>query len=189
MGKTVAIVGPVFGVRRAVEVIVDCMKNIHPLHHIKRLMVLRELENNPKMQNETWSAYLPEFKKKNHKKGKKIIKKKRNLQDELSHVFPEATEKSKVDLQIESGEYFMDDKEKRQYRNAKLEEQHEKAAQRKQEKIAQLTTAPKERSKNDRKSKRDTKEIIDNIKSRDDKKRKRKAEEFVESKRSRSGRG
>lgn len=184
MGKTVAIVGKVFGVKRAVEVVVDCMKNIHPLHHIKKLMVLRELENNPKMSNEDWSTYLPEFKKNNQKKHKKVEKKKRSFQEELKNVFPESNEKSKVDLAIESGEYFMKESEKRQYRNHKLEEQKKVAAQRREEKFEKLATAPKEKSEKKDKEVVDTFKLIENIQKREnEKKRKRDVTDFVESKR------
>ena len=82
------------------------MANIHPIYHIKELMIKRELAKDPELANENWDRFLPHFKKRNMSKRRKPFKV-THKSKKVYTPFPPPQEKSKVDLQIESGEYFL----------------------------------------------------------------------------------
>jgi ribosomal RNA assembly protein len=103
-GNTVAIMGDSYrGLKQARQVVLDCMNNIHPVYNIKRLMIQKELAKDPKLANEDWSRFLPEFKKKNVPRKKPAVVKKKK---EAYTPFPPAPTPRKVDLQLDTGEYF-----------------------------------------------------------------------------------
>ncbi|KAH3899532.1 probable KRR1 small subunit processome component [Saccharomycodes ludwigii] len=110
-GNTVSCMGPFKGLKEVRRVVEDCMKNIHPIYYIKELMIKRELAKNPELANEDWSRFLPNFKKRNvaRKKPKKIRHKD---ETKVYTPFPPAQLPRKIDLEIESGEYFLSKKEK-----------------------------------------------------------------------------
>ena len=129
-GNTVSAMGPYKGLKEVRRVIEDCMANIHPIYHIKELMIKRELANDPNLKNESWDRFLPHFKRRTLSKRKKPLK----ITDKSKKPytpFPPPREKSKVDLQIESGEYFLgkqarERKEKEAREEAQREKQREK---------------------------------------------------------------
>ena len=113
-GHTVAAIGKPDGLAIVQKVAEDCMKNIHPVYHIKTLMVKRELMKNPEMADKDWDRFLPHFQKLSKKKNKtkRVFRNKNILPD-----YPQDTE---IDRQIESGEYFLKNKagdKKRRRRN------------------------------------------------------------------------
>ena len=132
-GNTVSAMGPYKGLKEVRRVVEDCMANIHPIYHIKELMIKRELAKDPELANESWDRFLPNFKKKSLSKRKKPFKV--NDKSKKPYTpFPPAPEKSKVDLQIESGEYFLGKQAKDRAAQAeKMEKQKQKMEEKKRE--------------------------------------------------------
>lgn len=126
-GNTVSAMGSYQGLRNVRKIVEDCFANIHPIYSVKRLMIKRELAKDPKLQGENWERFLPTFKKKNvqTKKPKKVREKKEYT------PFPPALQPSKVDKEIESGEYFMKEHERKALKKQK---KHEEKAQEQQKK-------------------------------------------------------
>jgi ribosomal RNA assembly protein len=105
-GNTVSVMGPYKGLKEVRRVVEDCMHNVHPIYSIKELMLKRELAKDPKMASENWERYLPNFKRRNLNQHRKPFKV--NDRGKKPYTpFPPPPEKSKVDRQIESGEYFL----------------------------------------------------------------------------------
>eukprot|EP00934_Nitzschia_sp_Nitz4_P006849 Nitzschia sp. Nitz4//scaffold93_size78505//67610//68716//NITZ4_005429-RA/size78505-processed-gene-0.107-mRNA-1//-1//CDS//3329560315//6839//frame0 len=113
-GNTVSIMGQSHqGMKQARQVIVDCMNNIHPVYHVKRLMIMKELAKDEKLKEEDWERFLPKFAKKNVPRKKKpaVVKK-------AYTPFPPAPTPRKVDLQLDTGEYFATEEERKAQRLA-----------------------------------------------------------------------
>ena len=152
-GNTVSVMGTHKGIKQARQVILDCMKNIHPVYNIKRMMIMKELAKDPKLAEEDWSRFLPTFKKKNVQRRKP-----RQVQMEAEKAkaaaadgdapsgaaakknkkktytpFPPAQQPSRVDMQLDSGEYFLNERarkakklaEKRERSQAKSRERRD----------------------------------------------------------------
>ena len=122
--------GPYKGLKEVRRVVESCMANIHPIFLVKELMVKRDLAKDPKFANEDWSRYLPNFKKRTLSK-RRVPYKVTDKTKKTYTAFPPPPEKSKVDLQIESGEYFLTKGAKKWAAEA---EREEKAKQKKEEK-------------------------------------------------------
>lgn len=122
--------GPYKGLKEVRRIIEDCMTNIHPIYHIKELMIKRELQKDPELAGESWDRFLPHFKKRNLSKRRVPLK----VTDKSKKVytpFPPPQEKSKVDLQIESGEYFLGKQARdRAAQEERVEKQREKKMER-----------------------------------------------------------
>ncbi|KAI0989541.1 hypothetical protein GJ496_010904 [Pomphorhynchus laevis] len=119
-GHTVCIIGSYKGIRQARKVVEDCMKNIHPIYSIKTLMIARELEQDPELKNESWTRFLPSFKASTKQRKKKNIK----WRPKRSAIFPPEQTPRKVDIELETGEFFMNQEMRRQAeRQKKLQKQ------------------------------------------------------------------
>lgn len=130
-GNTVSAMGSFKGLKEVRRVVEDCMANIHPIYHIKELMIKRELMKDPELATENWERFLPHFKKRTLSKRRKPFK----VTDKNKKPytpFPPPQEKSKVDLQIESGEYFLGKQAKeRAVKESREQRQREKQAEKK----------------------------------------------------------
>ena len=175
-GNTVAAMGPYKGLKELRRIVEDCMNNIHPIYHIKELMIKRELQKNPELAGESWDRFLPHFKKRSLSKRRVPLK----VTDKSKKVytpFPPPQEKSKVDMQIESGEYFLS---KGSRERAEKEKRLEKQKETKLEKLKereQEFKAPKEDSeKKERKKRRRDKADGEDDEQKDKKKKKRRKE-------------
>ena len=113
-GNTVSVMGGYKGLKQVRRVVIECMKNIHPIYNLKMLYVQRKLAADPQLKDENWERFLPHFKKKNVQRKKRKGKSRAERDAEYTpfppanHVMP-----SKVDKQIESGEYFQSEYERK----------------------------------------------------------------------------
>jgi len=151
-GQTVCIMGSVKGIKQVRRIIEDCFRNIHPIYHIKELMIRRELEKDPELKDENWDRFLPHFKNRNVQRKKVKAKK---AKKKTKEVFPPQQQPRKEDLQMESGEYFLDEKERQaRQRVAKREAQIAKSAEKRRERAKEYeppaaSSKPKKRSRED----------------------------------------
>lgn len=107
-GNTVSTLGPYKGIKQVRKVVEDTLKNIHPIYNIKTLMIKRELAKDPELKNESWDRFLPKFNKRSAKKVKKLKTPKKEYTP-----FPPPQTESKIDKQLASGEYFLQEKERK----------------------------------------------------------------------------
>jgi ribosomal RNA assembly protein len=172
-GNTVSSMGGYKGLKEVRRVVEDCMANIHPIYHIKELMIKRELAKDPELVNENWERFLPHFKRRTLNKRRKPFK----VTDKSKKVytpFPPPQEKSKIDLQIESGEYFLGKHAKeRGTKEEKLERQkgrrEEKQKQREQAFVPPKEDAPETKKKKRKRDNGEESNLAERKKSRKDK--------------------
>ncbi|KAF8495180.1 hypothetical protein F5888DRAFT_1712801 [Russula emetica] len=163
-GSTVSVMGPYKSLKEVRRMVLDCMKNIHPIYRIKELMIKRELAKDPKLANESWDRFLPKFRRKHLKTSEKTARKNerleaKNVERSAAGLEPIKTAKPqkkpytpfpppqlprKVDLQLESGEYFLKPTErKRREEREQKQKQTEATAKRRAER-AEAFVAPAE---------------------------------------------
>eukprot|EP00771_Trimastix_marina_P000527 gnl/Trimastix_PCT/1547.p1 GENE.gnl/Trimastix_PCT/1547~~gnl/Trimastix_PCT/1547.p1 ORF type:complete len:416 (+),score=131.76 gnl/Trimastix_PCT/1547:57-1250(+) len=141
-GNTASAIGPPQGIKDVRKIVLDCMNNIHPIYNIKTLMIKRELQKDPSIAKEDWSRFLPKFKGKNVR-SKKPEKKSKKEKKEYT-PFPPAPVESKLDREIETGEYFLSQMQREQKAFVERKARQLQKEKAKQEKYAQQFVAPPE---------------------------------------------
>ena len=132
-GSTVSVMGSHRGLTQVRKIVSDCMKNIHPLYTIKRLMIQHELMKDPSMTEENWQRFIPTFKSKTLKKRKKPLKVREKKE---YNPFPEPQQPRKEDYELETGEWFLKEKERKFLkRRARTETQNENMSAKKTKKM------------------------------------------------------
>ena len=173
-GNTVSAMGSFKGLKTCRKIVEDAMKNVHPIYHIKELMIKRELEKDPELKNQSWDRFLPKFKKKNVKRKKPEYVKEKKARS----VFPPAQMPSKIDLQIESGEYFLSQEAKQMKKAQEKLEKQKEGIEKNKRRREEAFIAPKEdlmREEDLKKKKKDKK------KDKKDKKKSSKKDDYDES--------
>merc|ERR1711939_477752 len=142
-GNTVSAMGPYKSLKEVRKIVLDCMKNVHPIYHIKEMMIKRELAKDPKLADQDWSRFLPKFGKRKAAKRTTAATGANSIEAGPSSYttapvastsaavapspvvaapkkekkvytpFPPAQTPRKIDLEMASGEYFLKPSEKR----------------------------------------------------------------------------
>eukprot|EP00903_Cladosiphon_okamuranus_P010676 g10093.t1 len=113
-GNTVSAMGSYQGLKQVRKVVTDCMNNVHPVYNIKTLMIRRELAKDPNLKDENWERFLPQFHKKNVKRKKPAV-----IREKKEYTpFPPAQTPRKVDEQLESGEFFLNERQRKAKKRA-----------------------------------------------------------------------
>ncbi|KAJ0233871.1 KRR1 small subunit processome component [Hirschfeldia incana] len=168
-GSTVAAMGSFKGLKQVRRVVEECLRNeIHPVYQIKNLMMKKELAKDPALATESWDRFLPTFRKKNVQQKKPKSKEKKAYTP-----FPPAQPQSKIDKQLESGEYFMTENKKSEKKwQEKQEKQTEKSAEkkRKRDESFRPPEEPTQNSNNNsnksEEGKKDLTELTESLKSK-----------------------
>ena len=113
-GSTVCVMGNFKQLKIVRRIVLDCMGNIHPIYHIKELMIKKELSKKPELANESWDRFLPQFTKRNPKRVKKPKKEEKEY-----NPFPPEQKPRKIDLELESGEFFLKNADGKKNKKAK----------------------------------------------------------------------
>jgi ribosomal RNA assembly protein len=142
-GNTVAAMGDHKGLKQVRRIVEECMQNIHPIYSIKKLMLKRELAKDPALAQENWDRFLPQFKKRNQRRRKPRHEAgQRATKDKPYEPFPPPPQPRKIDLMIESGEYFLSEREREQKRRAERKQQSEAVSAERQRERAKAWEPP-----------------------------------------------
>jgi len=149
-GKTVVVLGPHKGVQEAEKAVIATMENNHPVYIIKHMMMKKQLLEKPELQGpeESWDRFLPKINKSSQQTKLKPKKKKAEWKNKKEKsLFPPEPTPSKKDLEIESGEYFLKEKEKKMKKRAEKRKLQEEKSKKNQDKKYKSLVPPSEKKK------------------------------------------
>ncbi|XP_033619674.1 KRR1 small subunit processome component homolog isoform X1 [Fukomys damarensis] len=141
-GNTVSAIGPFSGLKEVRKVVLDTMKNIHPIYNIKTLMIKRELAKDSELRSQSWERFLPQFKHKNVNKRKEP--KKKTAKKEYT-PFPPPQPESQIDKELASGEYFLKANQKKRQKMEAIKAKQAEALSKRQEERNKAFIPPKEK--------------------------------------------
>ncbi|RVE73495.1 hypothetical protein OJAV_G00049740 [Oryzias javanicus] len=141
-GNTVSALGPYGGLKEVRKVVMDTMKNIHPIYNIKTLMIKQELSKDPELRTQNWERFMPKFRHKNLSKRKEP--KKKSAKKEYT-PFPPSQPESKVDKELATGEFFLRESVKRRKKMEEIKLKQAEALTKKQEERNKAFVPPKEK--------------------------------------------
>ncbi|KAB1269491.1 KRR1 small subunit processome component-like protein [Camelus dromedarius] len=141
-GNTVSAIGPFSGLKEVRKVVLDTMKNIHPIYNIKTLMIKRELAKDSELRSQSWERFLPQFKHKNVNKRKEP--KKKTVKKEYT-PFPPPQPESQIDKELASGEYFLKASQKKRQKMEAIKAKQAEALSKRQEERNKAFIPPKEK--------------------------------------------
>ncbi|KAL7371007.1 hypothetical protein ABVT39_016310 [Epinephelus coioides] len=141
-GNTVSALGPYNGLKEVRKVVMDTMKNIHPIYNIKTLMIKRELSKDPELRMQNWERFLPKFRHKNLAKRREP--KKKSVKKEYT-PFPPSQPESTVDKELATGEFFLRESVKKRKKMEEIKVKQAEALTKKQEERNKAFIPPKEK--------------------------------------------
>ncbi|XP_074126897.1 KRR1 small subunit processome component homolog isoform X4 [Sminthopsis crassicaudata] len=136
------LIGPKGSTLKVRKVVLDTMKNIHPIYNIKTLMIKRELSKDAELRSQNWERFLPQFKHKNLNKRKEP--KKKTVKKEYT-PFPPPQPESQIDKELASGEYFLKESQKKQQRMEQIKAKQAEAISKRQTERNKAFIPPKEK--------------------------------------------
>ena len=171
-GRTVCVIGPMQGINTVRNIVLDCMRNIHPIYALKKLMVMNELQKNEKLKTQRWNRFLPSFRKikrtglssdsklngmqknNNSKTLAQIKKKMQKKRNKKYTPFPPAPTPSKIDIAMESGEYWNNNWRKENLKRVKKEDKYKEYLKKKDIKMRESELKRKKEEKLQKKMKK-----------------------------------